>query len=233
MNFSSGLHLKSKFLALIMMVGSANSETLTYTPVSEGESADLLPGMSIDQSNFEGGLFGASRTTYPAVNFDDYKSKDMGLKLTFALPEEPYRLDIPQEVDAYYGIKWTAPKGQVFTALNVELLNEGIDEMPLEGSTCSVFQGSAYSVSNGEATLLGSWGKGGVTPGLDGSFTFSKEQNVTEIRVYALDARLGTMGNQQSFPNVFRAWSGYTLGIGSIQVATAPAVAPQASPQKP
>lgn len=231
---------RMKALALVAVTcisvassGSSHASTATYLPGSDGEASGLLPGMSIDQSNFEGGTFGASFTAYPAVNFDDYKPENAGFKLIFSLPEEPYRLDIPQEVEAYYGIKWTAPESQVFTALDVELLNEGIDEMPSEGSTLSVFQGCAYSVSNGEATLLGSWGKGGCFPGLEGSFTFSEEQNVTEIRVYALDARLGAMGIHQSFPNVYRAWSGYTLGIGSIRVTTAPAVAQPASPRKP
>jgi hypothetical protein len=69
--------------------------------------------------------------------------------------------------------------------------------------------------------LLGSWGNGGVTPTNGGSFNFTAAQNVTEIRVYALDARLGTTGNDQPYPNIFRAWNGQTLGISSIQVATA------------
>jgi hypothetical protein len=219
MNFPSRLHLKSKFLALTMMVGSASSATFTYTPVNAGDKADLLPGMSLEQVNFAGGEFGTTGTTYPAVNFDAYKAESTGVQLLFSIPEGSYRLDMPQGVDACYGVKWVAPEGQVFTNLNIELLNEGLNDTP--------FQGSAYSVSNGTPTLLGSWGKGGVTPGTGGSFVFNREQNVTEIRVYALDARLGTTENGP-FPNVFRAWNGDMVGIGSIQVATAAAPARQA-----
>lgn len=115
-------------------------------------------------------------------------------------------------MNAYYGIKWAAPSGQVFTNLNLTLF-DSCNEWP--------FQGSAYSISNGTPTLLGSWGNGGVTPTNGGSFSFTLAQNVTEIRVYALDARLGTTGNDQPYPNVYRAWNGQTVGISSIQVATA------------
>jgi hypothetical protein len=168
--------------------------------------------MSIDQSNFAGGTFGTTSSTYPAVNFDNYKAGTEGVQLIFSPIPEPWRIDIPQEVNACYGIKWAAPNGQLFTSVNFELFNS-CNEFP--------FRGSAYAVSGGVPTLLGSWGNGGVTPTNGGSFNFTTEQNVTEIRVYALDARLGTTGNNQPYPNVYRAWNGQTLGINSIQVATA------------
>lgn len=134
MNFPSRLHLKSKFLALTMMVGSASSATFTYTPVNAGDKAELLPGMSLEQVNFAGGEFGTTGTTYPAVNFDAYKAESTGVQLLFSIPEGSYRLDMPQGVDACYGVKWVAPEGQVFTNLNIELLNEGLNDTPFQGS---------------------------------------------------------------------------------------------------
>ena len=200
-----------------LAVGSGHANTYTYTRSNAGERTGLLPGMSIDQSNFAGGTFGTTNSTYPAVNFDNYKAGTEGVQLNFSIPTGSYRIDIPQGVNACYGIKWAAPNGQVFTNVNLTLFNS-CNEFP--------FKGSAYAVSGGIPTLLGSWGNGGVTPATGGSFSFATEQNVTEIRVYALDARLGTTGNNQPYPNVFRAWNGQTLGISSIQVATAAAPLP-------
>jgi hypothetical protein len=198
-----------------LMVGSGHAATLTYTRGGAGETTGFQTGMSIDQSNFSGGIFGTTSTTYPAVNFDNYKAGTEGVQLIFSIPNEPWRSDIPQGVDAYYGVKWAAPSGQVFTSLNFTLFNSLND---------SPFLGSAYAVSGGVETLLGSWGNGGVTPNTGGSFSFTQLQNVTEIGVYALDARLGDTGVDQPFPNVFRGWNGQTLGISSIQVVTADAV---------
>jgi hypothetical protein len=200
-----------------LAVGSGHANTYTYTRSNAGETTGLLPGMSIDQSNFAGGTFGTTNSTYPAVNFDNYKAGTEGVQLNFSIPTGSYRIDIPQGVNACYGIKWAAPSGEVFTSVNLTLFNS-CNEFP--------FKGSAYAVSGGIPTLLGSWGNGGVTPATGGSFSFATEQNVTEIRVYALDARLGTTGNNQPYPNVFRAWNGQTLGISSIQVATAAAPLP-------
>jgi hypothetical protein len=201
-----------------LVAGSGRADTYTYTRGGAGETTGFLPGMSIDQSNFAGGTFGTTGTTYPAVNFDNYKAGTEGVQLIFSPIPEPWRFDIPQGVNACYGIKWAAPSGQVFTSVNFELFNS-CNEFP--------FEGSAYAVIGGIPTLLGSWGNGGVTPATGGSFSFATEQNVTEIRVYALDARLGTTGNNQPYPNVFRAWNGQTLGISSIQVDTAAAPLPR------
>ena len=195
-----------------LVAGTGHAATYTYTRGGAGETTGFLPGMSIDQSNFAGGTFGTTSTTYSAVNFDNYKAGTEGVQLIFSPIPNPWRFDIPQGVDAYYGIKWAAPSDQVFTTVNLTLFNS-TSEFP--------FKGSAYAVSGGTPTLLGSWGNGGVTPATGGSFSFTTEQNVTEIRVYALDARLGTTGNDQPWPNVFRAWNGETLGISSIQVTTA------------
>jgi hypothetical protein len=200
-----------------LVAGSGRADTYTYTRGGAGETTGFLPGMSIDQSNFAGGEFGTTGTTYAAVNFDAHKAGTEGVQLIFSIPD-PWRFDIPQGVNACYGIKWAAPSGQVFTSVNFELFNS-CNEFP--------FEGSAYAVIGGIPTLLGSWGNGGVTPATGGSFSFATEQNVTEIRVYALDARLGTTGNDQPYPNVFRAWNGQTLGISSIQVATAAAPLPR------
>lgn len=202
-------------LALISTVGLAKVEAgiLTYTRGGAGETTGFLPGMTIDQSNFAGGKFGTTDTEYPAVNFNNYKTGTEGVQLIFSPIPDPWRFDIPQGMGAYYGIKWAAPSGQVFTDLKVTLFDYWHNDNP--------FKGSAYAVSGGVPTLLGSWGDGGVT---NGSFTLGA--NVTEIRVYALDARLGTTGNDQPYPNVFRAWDGDGVGITSIEVNTAPVPEP-------
>ena len=205
--------LLSSTILATLMVGSGHAATYTYTRGGAGETTGFLPGLSIDQSNFAGGTFGTTSTTYSAVNFDNYKAGTEGVQLIFSPIPNPWRFDIPQGVDAYYGIKWAAPSDQVFTTVNLTLFNYWHNDMP--------FKGSAYAVSGGVPTLLGSWGDGGVTPGTGGSFSFSQEQNVTEIRVYALDARLGTTGNDQPYPNVFRAWDGDGVGISSVEVTTA------------
>jgi hypothetical protein len=207
--------LASTILATLM-VGSGHAATLTYTRNGAGETTGFQTGMSIDQSNFSGGIFGTTSTTYSAINFDNYKAGTEGVQLNFSIPTGLYRIDIPQGVDAYYGVKWAAPSDQVFTSVNLTLFNYWNNDMP--------FKGSAYAVSGGVPTLLGSWGDGGVNPGTGGSFSFSQEQNVTEISVYALDARLGDTGVDQPYPNVFRAWNGDGVGITSIQVDTADAV---------
>jgi hypothetical protein len=91
-----------------LAVGSGHANTYTYTRSNAGETTGLLPGMSIDQSNFAGGTFGTTGTTYPAVNFDAHKAGTQGVQLNFSIPTGSYRLDIPQGVNACYGIKWAA-----------------------------------------------------------------------------------------------------------------------------